>query len=558
MTANQNKMKRVIFILIFICCNLFRFSFAQMYFKYNNTIIYFSNNFIYDSARKVSPIFIQSPFETEHFVITGPVLGISINETSKENRFHGTAAGIFIDSSKTDSNLFNLKNLQTRITINNKINSDWNDVYNSVSFLDTLKNVKGFSGMIRKNYWIFNDTLKINDSILLEIRNKNILQQISSYSIKRIALPVTPFLAMMWHDSASSNNTASFIQSAIEKKEKEMNSINSFYAYWPPLYGSGNNGEKYFPSSKLAFYFRKQNVDFPDSSLEYKLTNGDEIDNTWHKTGHLIIIPKLQSNTNYTLLVRYINYPKNIWEKTFYVLPQWYQTNTFKFITGIVTAFLLMVLIFIFYNKKLIEERKRKAKLSLELKAIRSQLNPHFIFNALSSIQGLINSNKINDANYYLSGFSDLMRNTLAQSDKIFQPLEKEIAILETYIKIEQLRFGFKYEMNVDANIKTNEIEIPSLLLQPLVENAIKHGVSALREKGNVTIHFFIGDNNLIAEIKDNGAGFDDANKNGFGWQLTNDRITLLNKMNKEQSIDKKIFRVNNETVVQIIFKNII
>lgn len=270
----------------------------------------------------------------------------------------------------------------------------------------------------------------------------------------------------------------------------------------------------------------------------------------------------LETDNDYDLLLRYKSQPETINVYTFHVKPFWWQTLWFKIIAITFSLSLFFILLFYFYrNKKkqqLLKKQEEIKKGMLELKAIRSQLNPHFIFNALSSIQGLINSNKINDANYYLSGFSDLMRNTLAQSDKIFQPLEKEIAILETYIKIEQLRFGFKYEMNVDANIKTNEIEIPSLLLQPLVENAIKHGVSALREKGNVTIHFFIGDNNLIAEIKDNGAGFDDANKNGFGWQLTNDRITLLNKMNKEQSIDKKIFRVNNETVVQIIFKNII
>ncbi|MBS1735696.1 MAG: histidine kinase [Bacteroidetes bacterium] len=205
---------------------------------------------------------------------------------------------------------------------------------------------------------------------------------------------------------------------------------------------------------------------------------------------------------------------------------------------------------------QLIKQREETEKSMLELKAIRSQLNPHFIFNSLSSIQGLINTNKIESANVYLSEFSNLMRNTLTESDKIFQPLDKEINMLETYLKIEQLRFQFEYSIKVDGNAVLNQIEIPSLLLQPLVENAIKHGVSGLREKGKVDIHFYLKNRNLFAEIEDNGNGLSGKkNPNGYGLKLTDERILLLNKI-KGQHIEKKIFRMNNKTVVQIIFTN--
>jgi len=223
----------------------------------------------------------------------------------------------------------------------------------------------------------------------------------------------------------------------------------------------------------------------------------------------------------------------------------------------------LFILIFYLYRtrrkKELLMQQEETEKGMLELKAIRSQLNPHFIFNSLSSIQGLINSNQTDAANFYLSEFSNLMRNALVESDKIYYPLEKEIKILETYLKIEQLRFQFEYKITIDEAIKTNEIEIPSLLLQPLVENAVKHGVSGLGEKGEININFSIQDHSLLAQIKDNGNGFGDKiKKEGFGLKLTNERITLLNKMHKEQKIDKKILRINNETVVQVIFENAI
>lgn len=270
----------------------------------------------------------------------------------------------------------------------------------------------------------------------------------------------------------------------------------------------------------------------------------------------------LRSGYDYTLLLRYKFQPETVNEYTFIVKPHWWQTTFFRLFSVLLSAIILFLLLFYLYKKRKkkqkIIQQEHTQKMLLEIKAIRAQLNPHFIFNALSSIQGLINSGKINDANFYLSEFSNLMRNTLTESDTIFHPLEKEIKLLETYLKLEQLRFQFDYKIELDINIKVNEIEIPSLLLQPLVENAVKHGVSALQEKGKIYINFFISDRDLIAEVKDNGGGFNSViTPDGYGFKLTNDRIILLNKMNKEQQICKKIFRKNDQTIVQLIFKNL-
>jgi len=193
------------------------------------------------------------------------------------------------------------------------------------------------------------------------------------------------------------------------------------------------------------------------------------------------------------------------------------------------------------------------------LRAIHGQLNPHFIFNSLNSIQGLINTNKISKANEYLSEFSNLIRNTLIDSDKIYHTLDKEIKTLITYLKLEQLRFEFDYHFKIDESINISEIEFPTLLLQPLVENAVKHGVSGLRDEGEITIHFFRDNHNLMVEIMDNGKGFENkAQQNGYGWKLTNDKIELLNKISGSESITKDLFRKNEKTVLQLSFKNLI
>ena len=268
----------------------------------------------------------------------------------------------------------------------------------------------------------------------------------------------------------------------------------------------------------------------------------------------------LQTGNDYELLLRYKFQPETTNIYSFQVKPFWWQTGWFKILEGLFYLLILFLLIFYFYRRKkkrqLIKQQEKTERLLLELKSIRSQLNPHFIFNSLSSIQGLINTNKLDDANLYLSQFSNLMRNALTENDKLYQTLQREIELLQTYLKMEQLRFQFEFKIETENVEKINGIEIPSLLLQPIVENAVKHGVAELREKGKINIHFYAITDNLVIEIKDNGKGFPGKNNlNGYGLKITDERISLLNKING-QKIEKKIFRRDDETIVQIIFTN--
>jgi len=179
----------------------------------------------------------------------------------------------------------------------------------------------------------------------------------------------------------------------------------------------------------------------------------------------------------------------------------------------------------------------------MELQVIRTQLNPHFIFNALSSIQGLINKQDVSGANNYLTEFSMLLRNTLNNIELEQLPLEKEIEILKTYLNLEQLRFNFHYGLEVDENINRYETEIPSLLLQPLLENAVKHGIANLKNTGKLMVSFKHAGNDMIVSVKDNSKGFDPGMETtGYGLKLTCKRIELLNNMLKGRKISLNIY----------------
>lgn len=249
----------------------------------------------------------------------------------------------------------------------------------------------------------------------------------------------------------------------------------------------------------------------------------------------------------------------------FKVLPPSSKAKTFSLIqisiwgSGIL---LLMAFIFtgyyIFNKRKLLKARQQKELTRLKLKSIQSQLNPHFMFNALSSIQNLMNKNDIEGANRYLGKFSGLTRKVLDSSDAEMISLEDELKILEDYIQMEQLRFGFMYEIKTGENINTTNIEVPAMLLQPFVENAVKHGVSALNKDGMIRILVSRVQNNIILQVEDNGAGFSEESikGNSKGIKMVKERIALLNQSFGSETLELKINSGESGTTVILKLKN--
>jgi two-component system, LytTR family, sensor kinase len=264
----------------------------------------------------------------------------------------------------------------------------------------------------------------------------------------------------------------------------------------------------------------------------------------------------------YSLLMHYASQPQKISAYSFEISEAWYQKLIVKVI-GVILLAGFALSFFLWWKlsrqqRKMEMEQTKRELLQLGLKTIQSQLNPHFMFNALSSIQGLINSNNIEAANRYLSDFGILIRSALTDNNKEFIPLQKEVNTLETYLKLEQLRFNFAYEMILDQRINTAATELPSLLLQPLVENAVKHGISGMNEKGRIEVSFTRQEDDLLVVVRDNGTGFDVSQQAaGFGLKLTKDRINLLNEIMPDRKIHLAIkSNINHDTTIELLFKN--
>jgi sensor histidine kinase YesM len=208
------------------------------------------------------------------------------------------------------------------------------------------------------------------------------------------------------------------------------------------------------------------------------------------------------------------------------------------------------------YKLGIEKAQQHQENISLKLRSIRSQLNPHFMFNALTSIQNLMNKNDIPAANHYLTLFADLTRKVLNTGEQDLISLADELKIQEDYLQMEQLRFGFKFNIQVSGAINTDNTEIPAMLLQPFVENAVKHGVGANGQNGTINITIDKQDNNLILAVADNGKGFDRTvvqnQTTSFGLKLSEQRIELLNQLNKDQPVTLNIDSTPTGTRVTI------
>ncbi len=190
-----------------------------------------------------------------------------------------------------------------------------------------------------------------------------------------------------------------------------------------------------------------------------------------------------------------------------------------------------------------------------ELMALRNQMNPHFVFNSLNSIQNFIFKKDVVKANYYLSKFSDLIRKSLIYSRLDFISLENELDFINTYIELEKLRFNdsFFFHLSIDPTLELEEILIPSLLIQPVLENSIKHAFMNINTQGVLRIN--IGghkENQLKIVIQDNGPGIKEknivkkTNHKSVGLHIVKNRIELLNALSKHSDIT-----MNSENIIK-------
>ena len=247
--------------------------------------------------------------------------------------------------------------------------------------------------------------------------------------------------------------------------------------------------------------------------------------------------------------------------------PLLYNNKIYVIVGGTIEIILFAFgLIYKIFSEHIERLKFQKEAFTNKNKALRAQINPHFIFNSLNSIQHLVIKDDKVSALKYLTKFGKLIRNILESSFEVHAKLEAEIKLLKDYLELESLRFdnAFSYEIKVDKTLDTESIKIPFMLLQPFVENGIIHGL--LPKSGNdrkLTIRFKDENDTLICEIEDNGVGRPQVNpildeqktRKSRGLEVTKQRIRSMWENSEGLQIIDKIDNENNPLGTKVIVR---
>lgn len=237
--------------------------------------------------------------------------------------------------------------------------------------------------------------------------------------------------------------------------------------------------------------------------------------------------------------------------------------NTFNYF--LIGSILLLLLFFGLLIKSFFSIKTKNKEIALQ--SLRREMNPHFIFNSLNSVNQFISQNRELEANKYLTSYSHLMRNMMENSNKDFVILGNEIEQLKKYLDLEHLRFEdqFEYKISVDEELDTESTFIPNMIIQPHLENAIWHGLRYKEEKGFLELRFQLKDGKVNVIIDDNGIGLTQSQNlktrnqkvhQSRGLTNTKERISLLNELYKKEIV----FRITEKklpetgTIVEISF----
>ena len=237
-----------------------------------------------------------------------------------------------------------------------------------------------------------------------------------------------------------------------------------------------------------------------------------------------------------------------------------------KTVIGLILLGVFSIILFVlFYSQTKLKSENRI--LNMHQKLLRSQMNPHFMFNALIAIQNYILKNKKFEASDYLSQFAALMRTILNSSRKDFCTLENEIEALNYYVSLQQLRFenSFQFKLEIDEDIDATALQIPPMIIQPFIENAIEHGLQkTVSDEKILSVKYILDENSLNILIEDNGIGIEKSKEGkintkhkSFAMEITNERLTNITKIYNEKIDiviqDSSIYENRNGTQVKFV-----
>lgn len=286
---------------------------------------------------------------------------------------------------------------------------------------------------------------------------------------------------------------------------------------WVGCNGSDSN---YLDNNSATFTYAQNSLEFQFTAVCLTSPSGvryayrlKELDSSWIYTNDRSAHFNFLLPGQYTFELKACN-NNNVWTETavqynFTILPPFWQTWQFRTLAVLLVAGLVILV----FRRRIIAVKNKAAikqqMAELEAKAIRAQMNPHFIFNSLNAIQESIVLNDYTTSYQYLSKFSKLLRQVLNNSEKNFIPLRDEIEMNRLYLELESLRFkhSFTFTIDIDPLIDTETVLFPSLMLQPFIENAVWHGLMHKDGEKKLTIRFYSQQQQLVCTIEDNGIG---------------------------------------------------
>jgi len=409
---------------------------------------------------------------------------------------------------------------------------------------DSSHNRSKYERRINPDELLMDSVMQVNQGLFLIWKNEN------SEIVQKVGFMAKPLVPQIT-GYRFNRNFDSLDNSVHAKQHKRKSYISLGYEKFNGQYINVD------PGDKLTLTLQTYPL-LTDTVIQYRLTRlKDRKEGLWKMTGHILALPELVEGNAYELELRY---PNQLEQITYHlnVRPYWYQIIWVR-----VSALILLVAIAVFvtrffYQRRLRKVTEQRKRLQERLTTLQSQLNPHFIFNSINSIEGLIIEENTQEANHYLSIFSSIMREALKNSDKTLVSLEEEIALMEKYIQIEQLRFGFQYSIQIGETISLAEIEVPPMLLQPVIENAVKHGASTLGEKGWIKIVVSLSGTSMVICISNNAADKKSSQPTagGYGLTFTEQKIQHLKALFPSTPIEFSLDVSQGEAKAVFIFQD--
>ncbi len=417
--------------------------------------------------------------------------------------------------------------------------------------------ILGGSGIIRDTIWIGTE----NGMLAFSIKDRSVRlfsygEGVPSPALKGLAQGMIYDPATACFYIASRRNLITFhpqLETSPEQKPRLF--VDAIRTTEGALPVNDNLAELYYPDNSVTINFNAINFSKPEGSrFAYEVT--PSADSGWHLLNEQrsLSFSNLSAGTYHVRLKLFSannRWPEQYKDLTVTVHPAFWKSKWF--ITLLVLVLLAATTLVYRYRVAGVREKLNldKQVAEYEMKALHAQMNPHFIFNALNSIREMILQDDNRNASRYLSRFARLIRLNLEHSKQTFISLQQNIEYLESYLEMEQLRFpDFSFRIEVPRELDLNEARLAPMLIQPLVENAIWHGLLPKESNKWVYIRFFHDSGQLVCEIEDNGIGIRQSIRNKSTGHQTHRSVGISNIQERIAVLNEK-YRIRCSLIIR-------